>query len=396
MTLAFALVFAGVTMHACGKDGDNALLAPGADDEPRSGLSPVPGFSISDELSPWGAHSPFQGSNLELDSFPLGDVVTGGPGKDGIPALTNPVFVEPTQVSYLAEDDLVLGLVVDGVARAYPENIGWRHEIINDEIAGFPVSVTFCPLTGTGLAFKAADEGPFTLGVSGGLFNSNLVMYDRRDDETLYPQMFFTGITGNRKGESLTLLPITETTWRTWKRLHPETEVVGLGEDTFSRESAYTVYPYTGYLTTEVVLFPLDPSPRLNPNPHALDYGRKSPLLGVRLNGEAKAYVFEEMGDRVIIHDHLGGVDILVVWDQESYLALPYSREVEGQSLTFEIVADGFPFSLIDSETGSLWDINGVATDGAMAGVRLEQIPAHNSFWFAWVTFWQETEVWRP
>ena len=85
----------------------------------------------------------------------------------------------------------MLGLVVDGIARAYPENILWWHEIINDEIGRYPVSVTLCPLTGTGLAFRTANGGQFSLGVSGGLFNSNLVMYDRRDNETLYPQMYF-------------------------------------------------------------------------------------------------------------------------------------------------------------------------------------------------------------
>ena len=294
----------------------------------------------------------------------------------------------------MQEEDLVLGLVVNGVARAYPENIGWWHEIVNDEIGGRSVSVTFCPLTGTGLAFEAADGGPLELGVSGRLFNNNLVMYDRRDDETLYPQLYFTGVHGSRKGESLTLLPAIETTWRTWKTLHPDTEVVAGG--TYS-ESRYTQYPYGGYRTNnDFLIFSLNPSIARNANPYAGRYGRKDPMLGVRLNGEPKAYLFDKMGERAAINDQLGGVDILVVWDQDSYLALPYSREVDGQSLTFEIEpGEGFPFSLVDDETGSLWDINGVAIDGPMSGARLARVPAHSSFWFAWVTFWQETDVWK-
>ena len=120
-------------------------------------------------------------------------------------------------------------------------------------------------------------------------------------------------------------------------------------------------------------------------------------MLGVRLNGEPKAYLFDKMGQRAVINDQVGGVDVVVVWDEDSHLALPYARDVDGQSLTFGLEpGQGFPFSLVDDETGSLWDINGVAIDGPLAGARLARVPAHNTFWFAWVTFWQETQVWKP
>jgi len=398
--LIMALVFATATIHSCGSGGDKTPLGSAGDGLPNAppadaGQS-ISGFSVADELSPWGANSPFQGSKLELDTFPNLGFQTGGT-KDSIPALTNPTFVGAAEIDYVLDDDLVLGLVIDGIARAYPENIGWWHEIVNDEVGGYPVSVTFCPLTGTGLALKAADGGQLELGVSGLLFNNNLVMYDRRDNETLYPQIYFTGISGGRKGESLTLLPITETKWSTWKRLHPDTQVIALGGETYRNEQVYRQYPYQNYLTSEIVLRPLDPSHSHNPNPFALDYGRKSPMLGLRLAAEIKAYVFEDMGERIAINDRLGGQDILVIWDQESFLALPYWREVDGQSLTFEIDPGvGFPFSLVDEGTGSRWNVHGVATDGPMAGVRLTQIPAHNSFWFAWLTFWQDTDVWKP
>jgi len=116
----------------------------------------------------------------------------------------------------------------------------------------------------------------------------------------------------------------------------------------------------------------------------------------VRLDGEAKAYPLEAMGERAVINDQVGGVDIVVVWDRDRYLAIPYAREVEGQSLSFEVEPDvGFPLSLRDLETGTLWDVNGVGVEGPLAGERLTQVPAHNSMWFAWVTFWQNTDVWQ-
>jgi hypothetical protein len=120
----------------------------------------------------------------------------------------------------------VLGVVHNGVARAYPLNLGWWHEVINDHIGDGFISVTYCPLTGTGLVFDAnTDSGQLELGVSGLLLNSNLVLYDRRDDRSLYPQMTYVALVGDYRDESLQLLPVVETTWALWKRMHADTMV---------------------------------------------------------------------------------------------------------------------------------------------------------------------------
>ncbi len=200
---------------------------------------------------------------------------------------------------------------------------------------------------------------------------------------------------GPRTGQSLSLMPVVETTWATWTRLHPDTRVIQGGTYSTSR---YTSYPYGSYRTNDDhLLFGLNPSPGSNLNPQAIDYGAKDGMLGVRLNGEPMAYPFEAMGAQAVINHQVGGVDIAVVWNRDSYLAIPYARQVNGQSLTFDIEpSSGFPFNLRDRETGTLWDINGKAIEGELAGVALKQVPAHNSFWFAWVTFWQETGVWQP
>ena len=153
---------------------------------------------------------------------------SGGVPRDGIPAMTNPQSVAPEDAHYLADSDLVLGVVANGAARAYPHRLGWTHEVINDQLGGQYISVTFCPLTSTGLVFDAmaADSTQIELGVSGMILNSNLVLYDRRDEKTLYPQMIYTGISGTRKGQRLQLLPVVETTWGLWRALHPHTTVV--------------------------------------------------------------------------------------------------------------------------------------------------------------------------
>ena len=359
----------------------------------------VPATEIAAEIdlpSPAGIGGPEEGTFLDLNRFPYDSIVSGGPPKDGIPALTNPVFIGPSFVEYLRSDDLILGVVINGEARAYPHNIGWWHEIVNDKIGNQAISVTFCPLTGTGLVFNATDEGgrQFQLGVSGLLFNTNLIMYDRRDGTTLYPQMAFKAVKGEREGETLELLPVVETTWATWKKLYPRTRVIEKG---LYGIDAYTNYPYGDYrIDHQYFLFDLVIPLRINGNPYVSDFLAKERVLGVRLDGAPKAYPFSAMGERAVINDQVGGVDLAVVWDRASNLAIPYAREVDGRSLHFELVeSEEFPFiGLRDQETATLWDVRGLAVEGELAGQQLRQIQAHNSMWFAWVTFWQNTDVW--
>ena len=338
------------------------------------------------------ARAYFPGS-IDADNFPLDLLVSGVP-KDAIKALTNPKFVNPSDISYLKEDDLVLGVFMDGIAKAYPENIGWWHEIVNDRIGDQAISVTYCPLTGTGLNFAAeSGDGQFELGVSGLIYNSNLVMYDRRDGQTLYPQMYFTGVNGSYKGDVLKLLPVVEATWATWKRLYPKTLVISAATD---HTRPYTSYPYRGYRQGfPDLLFPLTPEPW--DNPVLTQTNLKDMVLGVRLNNHPKAYPFKNMGDRAVINDQVGGTDLVVVWYREGQLAIPYDRRVDDRTLSLDIETStgGFPFDMRDRETGSLWNIKGEAIEGELKGKRLNQIPAHTAFWFAWATFWLDPDVWE-
>ena len=197
--------------------------SPSGPVDPGNGSPTTPCSSV--------ARAPTAGGNyLSVSSFPLGELVQGA-NPDAIPALTDPAFVSAgsAQASYLREDHIVMGVVLNGEAKAYPQNIGWWHEIVNDVVGGTPIIVSFCPLTGTGMVFDATgDDGlRVTAGVSGWLFNSNLVLRDRRDGQTLYPQMTHTAVTGPRTNEVLELLPVVETTWGNWKKLYPATQVIG-------------------------------------------------------------------------------------------------------------------------------------------------------------------------
>ena len=368
---------------------------PDIPDEPipvDPNLGPLPG--ISDFLDGGSTGGDF----LDVEDFPRSQIFSGGPPKDGIPALNNPDFVSATDAFFLSDFDFVFGVFINGEAKAYPHAAGWWHEIVNDVVGGVPISQTLCPLTGTGLVFRTADDdgSQFELGVSGLLFNSNLIMYDRRDNTTLYPQMSFTGIDGNFFGESLELMPVVETTWGMWKKLYPSTSVLDLSSTGVYGLSRYGSYPYGSYREAGWFLF----EPRtLSSNPLRNLFSVKDRVLGIRSGGVPKAYPFASLGDKNVINDTVEGKDLVVVWDNDARLAIPYERDVEGRTLTFQIDLESnsgkLPFNMTDQETGTIWNIKGVAIDGELSGSRLKQIPAYNSMWFAWITFWQNTEIWE-
>lgn len=331
-------------------------------------------------------------------------LLSGGPPRDGIPAVTNPEFVDPAQVGYARDDDLVVGVVRNGVAKAYPENLGWWHEIINDGIGGQYISVTLCPLTGTPLVFDATaeDGSQIEFGVSGLLLNSNLVMYDRRDDNTLYPQMIYTGITNPRKGERLRLLPAIETTFAMWKRMYPDSQVAlfGTGLERYPQRQAsyyadadrFDIYPYGDYRIDDSYFI----APLTTGQPDLTVYAAKEIVTGICIGTSLRAYAFADMAPTAVINDTLGGRELLVAFDLDSRTSIPYSRVVDSRVLRFyQVEPKGpLPVEFVDLETGTRWDLLGQAVEGPLTGARLEPLPAHNAMWFAWSTWWPETTVW--
>ena len=311
----------------------------------------------------------------------------GGVGKDGIPALTNPPLVDASQITYLADDSRVIGFLVDGNAVAVPHNILWWHEIINFSFSSARLAVTYCPLTGSSMAFDRASVGGGEFGVSGLLFQNNLTMYDRTSQESLWPQMNREAGCGPRTSARLPMFPIVEMTWAGWRALYPDTRVVS--ERTgFLRNYSTTGYPYGNYEDPEngALLFPMQIDGRRDP---------KERLLGIPDGDGGIAFPFfelDEAGPYRVVHEAITGLDVVVFWDRDKEGAMTYRPRAAGQDLTFEADADGF----VDAQTGSRWRLDGLAAEGPLAGEQLEPIAeAYVAFWFAWAAFQPQTRLWE-
>jgi hypothetical protein len=221
----------------------------------------------------------------------------------------------------------------------------------------------------------------FTFGVSGKLLMNVLVMYDRQTD-SLWSQLLGKAIQGPLAGTKLSFVASLQTTWAEWKALHPNTRAL---QKTFRGGfDGYTSY----YQSLDAGV--LGESRRDN------RLETKEFVVGVAVDGVAKAYPFRRLNDSPVVNDELNGQPLLVVFDQESATGAVFSRVVDGSPLTFQLATPGglHAARLVDDETGSIWSaFTGQAVEGLLAGTRLEPVRSTSSFWFGWKDFYPTTEV---
>lgn len=278
--------------------------------------------------------------DLTKHSVPLEQIVDGGPGKDGIPAIRTPQFVSISESTFLLDADRVLGLKLGAEAKAYPIKILNWHEIVNDSVDEKSVVVTYCPLCGTGMAFDAHVQGSLhTFGVSGLLYQSDLVLYDHQT-ESLWSQVGMHAIAGPLTGERLTPIFLEHTTWSEWRAAHPSTLVLSTKTGSFRN---YDRDPYSGYAESSELFF--------DTAHFDSRYPPKEWVVGVEIDGMAKAYPFVELKKvSSPLSDHIGDRQITVHFSQHA-------------------------------SSASVTD-----TDG-------KPIPSVMAFWFAWYAFHPGTQV---
>ena len=340
-------------------------------------------------------------TDFSISSVPYSDIVSGGPPKDGIPAIESPVF-ESIEAARTWMDGLspVIALEVNGEAKAYPMAILTWHEIVNDTLGGEPVTVTFCPLCNTAIAFERTVDGEvLDFGTTGNLLASNLIMYDRQT-ETWWQQATGKAIVGEQMDTQLEFLPAQIISLDEFEATYPDGTV--LSRET-GHSRSYGRNPYPGYDRA-------DDSPFLYFG--TID-GRIAPKERVATVGEgdqAIAFAYPELSEVGVATETLDGEPIVVFWAPGTRSALDssaidegadvgttgvYRPVVDGRTLTFERL--GPPDTPItDRETGSTWSITGVATDGPLAGTQLERVVSADHLWFSWAAFNSDTRIWEP
>jgi hypothetical protein len=373
-----------------GDGGDGAGDGAGTGDAATSPSTAADGGATGTDTGTVGGRTASEGDlgaimNADL---PVSDQdLTVGAAKDGIPAITNPAFgPDWSETEWSLDDrDRVIGVTTDDEARAYPLAILNWHEIANDTFGG-PLLVTFCPLCGSGVVAERTVRGEETVfGVSGYLWHSDLVMYDRKTD-SLWSQILARSIQGEMTGTTLTLRPSTLTTWGEWRAAHPETEVLlpPPASSTVKGRQATRSYdrdPYASYAESRTVgITGREAASGLHP---------KADVIGVTRGETAKAYplntIWEEGG---LVNDSVEDRPVVVAASDGGTL-VAYDRTVAGEVLTFEL--DGG--DLVGG--GSRWGlVTGRALDGPHEGTTLDQANDRSPmFWFAWADFHPDTDI---
>ena len=329
-----------------------------------------------------------QGEGISLEGqeewlIPRREIKDGGSGKDGIPSIDNPIFIsDPVG---LEDDDLVVGIYFEGEAKAYPHYILDWHEVVNDVVGNDPIALSYCPLTGTAFAWGRASENPEdTFGVSGLLYNSNLLMYDRKT-ESLWSQLKLQCVNGDLVSDIPSTYSVVETDWKTWKSMYPETLV--LSEDTgYSRD--YETYPYGDYRTNDNFLL-------FSPAPYDRRLPSKKRVYAIIDKTVSKAYLFEDFTGGKAILDTFNGKEYLIVGNE--YVINSFVLSQENQELTFEYElseSGGFFKDNLSTVRSAFGDV--VSANQGNIGDYFTPATSVVSFWFAIGAFYPDSEIYMP
>ena len=319
---------------------------------------------------------------------------------DAIPSIDDPLFEDAEAAdASLSADERVIGIEINGHARAYPINILSSHEIVNDVIDGQAIAVTWCPLCYTALVFKrpsGPNNRPLTFGVSGKLLQNTLVMFDR-ETESLWSQLYGFALDGPLTGAKLEPLAALHTDWATWRAQYPETLVLSKQQTRiqFSRagfattpRSSYDVDPYASYYRMPIEGVVDHQIPR---DEDSLSPKRR--VLGLRIDQQAKAYPFELLAKTPLINDEVAALPVLVWFDTASESGQIFAREVDDQVLTFAQV-DGNSLEFVDQETSSRWNgVTGEAKFGPLKGHHLTLLPSTTAFAFGWYGYFPQSDT---
>ena len=311
--------------------------------------------------------------------------LTVGAEKEVIKSIDVPSFTQASLLTELPEDDLVLALFFKGELRAYPHSVLYEHELINDVINGTPITISYSPFTGTALAWVREIEGEVVeFGSSGLLYNANLMPYDRSSG-SIWSQIKRQCINGTHFGKQLSVIPLIEISWSSWKELYPESMVHNYQT---GYNFLYGPYPFLDYRTdNNFFIFPV-------------------PFEDFRLEAKDKVLVVEEFlqtlvfpykllegQNNTLIEKRINGEKIMIVGNAQSqYMTAFKPKTLDGITLELKLIEEG-PNILRDEKTGTDFNIFGYATNGSLKGSQLKQLDQFTGFWFAISNFYPNGEI---
>lgn len=306
----------------------------------------------------------------------LESVQSGCDRVDCIRSLDDPKFIRADQVDFLDDDDLVIGFKMGDEIKCYPHAILDYHEIVNDVVDQKDIAINYCPLTGSGMAWNRDIKGKkTTFGISGLLYNSNIIPYDR-ETRSAWSQMKQQCVNGEMADAHPETFQVVETNWATWKLFYPQSQVVSL-ETGMSRD--YMTYPYYDYKETGELMFDVEFENDTIFN--------KERLYGVIQNGKAKCYRFKNFKPGLqIIKDTAFEKNIILAGSATDNFIVAFENP---ENKNFTSVKNKLP-GIIKDDAGNIYDVFGFCIDGDKKGERLIPMNGFIAYWFAWYAFYPE------
>ena len=309
----------------------------------------------------------------------LDEIRWGGVWRDGIPPLKNPKMVPAREARYLADDNIVFGVSVGGDTRAYPKRILAWHEMVKDTIGGRPLNGVYCTLCGAMILYDVTLNGTHhELGTSGFLYRSNKLMYDHAT-KSLWSTLEGVPVVGPLVGRGIELktLHVVTTTWKEWRKRHPDTQVLSL--DTGHQRDYSEGAAYREYFATDRLMFGVPKLDARLPN--------KAEVLALRFPehaGEQLAIAADYLRANRVHHDRLGAREFVVLTDASGANRVYESRGVRFESWAGETRAR--------DRLGRTWTVDEDKLGGP-GGQALKRLPAHRAFWFGWYAAYPETRL---
>jgi len=314
-------------------------------------------------------------STIRLDEVRWGGVV-----RDGIPPLKDPKTLAAEDAKFLGDNDVIFGVVVNGEARAYPKRILAWHEMVKDTVGGTPINGVYCTLCGSMIVYfpKDANGVHHELGTSGFLYRSNKVMYDHATKSmwsTIKGEPTNGPLVG--KGIKLPVHNVVTTTWKQWKKTHPDTTVLSL--DTGHRRDYGEGVAYRSYFGTDKLMFTVPGEDRRLKNKDQVFIVRhREEELPLAINADF-------LKQNPVYHDKIEDLNFVVVTDPSGA-----NRAFKSEQEKFRFGSK--PGQLVD-EAGGKWNVTEEALVAASGNKQLARLPSHRAFWFGWHAVYPETRL---